>query len=397
MPKKTLLLPEAASAALASRFAREHAAWFFEDAGSGRWPLHVSLGAPTEREVADDAVAVRAWVQAWSAWPQPEQVHWQTRQWARLGEHRLPLAWVLAQPQQAADVVGQGARWRRASARHAALLAVCPGLRGMPARQRVFDAMADDGDDDAARLLALLRWVRQHPDSRLRLRQLPVEGLHTKWVEERRGLMADLASAWQPGPAPRDLHALLGLTAAPVRLRMRLLCPQLRQQLGGLCDIEAPLHEVAALPIAPARALIVENLETGLALPDIEGCLALMKLGHAVGLIERLPWLHAPASPRVVYWGDIDSHGFAILNRARTALPRLESVLMDEATLLGWRHLCTQERQPHPATSLPELTAAERAVFEGLAQGRWGHGLRLEQERLPWPQAQEMVLRALAA
>jgi hypothetical protein len=396
MPKSNLLLPEAASAALASRFAREHAVWFFEDVDAGRWPLRVSLGAPTEREVAEDAAAVRAWVQAWAAWPRPEQVQWQTRQWPRLGEHSLPRAWVLAQPQQAADVVGQGARWRRAAARHAALLAACPGLRGMPARQRVFDAMADDGDDDAARLLALLRWVQQHPDSRLRLRQLPVEGLHTKWVEERRGLIADLASAWQSCSAPRDLHALLGLTAAPVRLRMRLLCPQLRQQLGGLCDIEAPLHEVAALPIVPSRVLIVENLETGLALPNIEGCVALMRLGHAVGLLEQLPWLYATARPRAVYWGDIDSHGFAILNRARAALPQIDSVLMDEATLLRWRHLCTQEPQPHPAAALPALTAAEHAVFEGLAQGRWGHRLRLEQERLPWPEAQAAVLRALA-
>jgi hypothetical protein len=63
---------------------------------------------------------------------------------------------------------------------------------------------------------------------------------------------------------------------------MRVLCPRLRTRVGGLCDIEAPIAELAALQLAPTISLVVENLNTGVALPDIDGTVAFMRLGLAV-------------------------------------------------------------------------------------------------------------------
>ncbi|WP_086857067.1 Wadjet anti-phage system protein JetD domain-containing protein [Amycolatopsis lexingtonensis] len=37
----------------------------------------------------------------------------------------------------------------------------------------------------------------------------------------------------------------------------------------------------------------------------------------------------------LVYWGDIDTHGFAILNRVRRSFECTGSMLMDRATLLA--------------------------------------------------------------
>jgi hypothetical protein len=388
MPKP-LLRPEEAVATLSRRFEREHAAWLVQGADDlvSRWPLTLGLAMPTERELAADAAAVRHWALAWAGWPHAHQVQWQTRQWPRLGEQHLPATLVMTTPQSVADAVGQGARWGRATQRLASLQTACPSLCKLPPRQRVFDALADHSDADFECLRALLNWAQDNPASGLRLRQLPVAGLHTKWVQAHQGLITDLVATLRGLPAARDLLALLGLGASSVRLRMRLLCPRLRRDVGGLGDIEAPLQELAALPIAPTRVLIVENLETGVALPDIEGCVALMKLGHAVGLVQHLPWLkHAS---RAVYWGDIDTHGFAILDKARAVVPRIESVLMDEATLQQFASLCVPESQPHPCDSLQHLTAAEHAALKSLAQRR------LEQERLPWPHALSQVLRAL--
>ena len=169
-------------------------------------------------------------------------------------------------------------------------------------------------------------------------------------------------------------------------MRLRLLCPTLRAQVGGLDDIEAPITALAQLPIQPERALIVENLETGLALPDIAGCVAIMRLGYAASWISELPWLSDVAA---VYWGDLDSHGFAILHRARVALPQIVSTLMDSATLQRFAHLCVAEPEPHPAKSFEHLNLAENATLQSLAQRR------LEQERLPWAYVLPIVLRAL--
>ena len=383
------LLPEQAQARCARQFAREHAGWLGAGDEARSWPQVLPLGTPTQSDAAAEPGEIRAWAQAWTDWPGPGQVTWETRQWPRLGEQRLPTALVLASAGDVADLASQGGRWRRAVARWRALGEACVALQGVQTSQRVFDALADYADADFERLLALLRWAAEHPASGLSLRQLPVEGLHTKWVEQRRGLIADLAVALRPAPeAGRDLLSLLGLARPPVRGRIRLLCDELRGQVGGLGDIEAPFDELAALNIAPRLALVVENLESGLALPTMPGAVALMKLGHAVVLLDQLPWL---ARSRIVYWGDIDSHGFAMLDRARRALPQTESLLMDRDTLLAHRGLWVEEPQPYPGRDLDRLSAAERQVFDGLVAGTWGPRVRLEQERLPWPR----VLAAL--
>ncbi len=403
-----LLLPDAASAQLARQYGRSHAAWLGQAAATGptapapRWPLQLPLGQPTEADAAAEPEAVRAWVQAWLAWPGPGTLQSVTRQWPRLGRQTLPQALLLDGPAALADLAGQGARWRRAAARHATLQQAWPALQGAATGQRLFDALADFHDSDMARLTGLLRWLADHPRSGLYLRQLPVPGLDTKWVEQRKALILDLlglpgamapvgtddraAEATMPG---RDLHSWLGLLRPPARLRLRVLCPALQQQVGGLSDVEAPVHDLARWPLAPQQVLVVENLESGLALPPLAGTVAVLKLGHAVGQLRQLPWL---AQARVRYWGDIDSHGFAMLDKARQAWPHTTSLLMDAATLQAHLDLCVEEPQPYGGPHLATLNAGEREAFDGLVQGTWGLRLRLEQERLPWG----LVLQALA-
>lgn len=392
MPK--LLHPEDVRARCRRQFAREHLAWLGEPTAAGEAQA-IALGAPTQNEAAADPEAVRAWAAAWGAWEStglPGRVTWVTRQWPRLGTQRLPASLTISSPDDVAKLADQGSRWQRAAARHHRLSAACIWLPGQPAAQRVFDALADDGDVDFERLLSLMQWLAEHPASGLLLRQLPVVGLDTKWVEQRRGLIVDLLYG-KPSQTPndhpgRDLHALLGLARQPTRMRLRLLGEDLRRQVGGLCDIEAPVEQLAALPIVPRMAFVVENLESGLALPGIPGAVALMKLGHAVNLLRALPWL---GSTRVVVWGDIDTHGFAILDRVRALLPQAESMLMGCDTLLSHRALWVEEPRPYDGPRLGWLSDSERLVFDGLSANLWGAKVRLEQERLPWPLVQSAL------
>jgi hypothetical protein len=188
-----------------------------------------------------------------------------------------------------------------------------------------------------------------------------------------------------------DLHALLGLKRATPRIRVRLLCPTLRRHVGGLEDIELPVAQLATLEIAPRTVLIVENLATGQALPDMTGTVAVMRLGAAVKLVGELPWLK---QADCLYWGDLDTFGFEILHRARRVVPHLRSVLMDSTTLLDHRSLWVHERTQATDLELPLLTIDEREVFEGLRGNRWGENLRLEQERIPWALAMNVLAAA---
>jgi hypothetical protein len=113
-----------------------------------------------------------------------------------------------------------------------------------------------------------------------------------------------------------------------------------------------------------------------------------MKLGRAVSLLGQVRWL---SLARVHYWGDLDSHGFAILDQMRRVLPQTHSLLMDQATLLAHRALWVEEPQPWTGGALDQLTDDERAVFSGLMADAWGVRVRLEQERIPWAVAVERL------
>ncbi len=391
MPKK-LLSPEAARDFLVRRFNNQHQTWL---TGEGSWPLDVGLGIPTENDVAEDAAGVREWVSAWTVRTGAGDVVWAERQFARLGKHKFPASLNFATPGEAAAAVGQGQRWHVAAERYQRLVVQWPALTAGSALTSKFNVLADYSADDFERLFSLLAWLDANPSSNLYLRQLPVEGLDTKWIEQRTGVVTGLLRAIRSARDDAGFFELCGLTRPPHRVRIRLLCPELRRLVGGLRDIEAPVGDLAALPIAPAYVVIVENQETGLALPDVAGAVAIMKLGNAVSALDALPWLRGVR--KTVYWGDIDTHGLAILDRARRVLPELRSVLMDGVTLLEHRSLWGQEGVQCPDVDLVHLEEHERAVYAGLRANTWGQRVRLEQERLPWDIAVAAVRSALYA
>jgi hypothetical protein len=100
-----------------------------------------------------------------------------------------------------------------------------------------------------------------------------------------------------------------------------------------------------------------------------------------------LPWLRAAP---VHYWGDLDTHGFAILDRLRAWLPQTASFLMDRETLLAHRDRWVPEPTPTAAT-LTRLDTAEAALYDDLVSDRLAESLRLEQERIGWAWARDRL------
>lgn len=89
------------------------------------------------------------------------------------------------------------------------------------------------------------------------------------------------------------------------------------------------------------------------------------------------------------------THGFALLHRTRSYLPELQSVLMDEDTLLRHTALWVDENEQHPAAELTLLTEAEQRLYRNLKQQRWGQNVRLEQERVDWDTAWHALQRLI--
>lgn len=92
----------------------------------------------------------------------------------------------------------------------------------------------------------------------------------------------------------------------------------------------------------------------------------------------------------VWYWGDLDTHGFAILDRLRASLPQTTSFLMDRETLLAHRGRWVAEPSP-TAASLARLDDDESALYRDLVEDRYEPAVRLEQERLDWAWVSERL------
>jgi hypothetical protein len=268
---------------------------------------------------------------------------------------------------------------------------------------RHFEVLATWHDDDFQRLVSLLKWFDHNPRSGLYLRQIPVQGIDTKWIDvQRRGIVSDLLRKLR-GQSPTvedeaplselDFYDKCGLLRPPSPLRVLLLSPELRRAVGGLRNIQAPLEQLRGLDLSPSKALVVENLETAYCLPDFPGTVAFVGLGNAISLASSMPWIQGVP---VVYWGDIDTHGFSILARARRVFGNVTSTLMDESTLKAFLDRTTLESAQSFNADVTNLSSGEAAVYRALLDNSWGRSLRLEQERIDWAYCELQLRRDLS-
>lgn len=351
-------------------FERESAGW--AATGDDSAELDLPLHPPTERAALADLDAARAWVESWRGAERSGgiQLSWTVRDWPRVGTQEIPERVVVRGAESIARLGGVAQEWSVLSQRLGLLRArVEMGDEAVAILRSQARAIAALDDGDFTRLLEVLTWLGENPVSGRRVRELPIRGIHSKWFEARRGLIEALHRASTGAAA-------LGLHQSDPLLRARFLDETLAP--GGLRDVTAPVGDLAGLPIAPERVFVFENLTTVLAMPDAAGAVVLDGGGRRVEFVARLPWAR-----EVVYWGDLDSHGFAILNRLRVLGVSATSALMDSETLLAHRDQWVWDPAPN-VEALGLLTPSENAALRLLgAEGN----VRLEQERIPWQYA----------
>ena len=231
------------------------------------------------------------------------------------------------------------------------------------------------------KLLRVVRWFHEHPDSSLYLRQIPVEGVDTKFFEQRLRILDALlvASGATVAVDAKQFEHRHGLRREQPLVRLRFLDPAFQEERGyPIADFALPVPTFRALSLSGANVVVTENLRNFLALPAIERGVAVFGGGNAIPMLSGARWL---LESHVHYWGDLDQHGFAILGQMRAIFPNTQSLLMNAATLDAWRTLAFADPSPSPAQDPLRLTMNEREALELLTASR----LRLEQERIPFP------------
>lgn len=213
-----------------------------------------------------------------------------------------------------------------------------------------------------------------------------VPGVDTKFIERHKGVLTELLDA-QLDPsrvvagAP-DFARRYGFLRRPGYVRFRVA-----GGFRGFSELSVRADEFTAEPEGISLAYVIENEITYLAFPVPAAAMAIFGGGYAVPVLEPLGWL---ADLDVVYWGDIDTHGFAILNRLRHHLPYARSMLMDRATLLDHRdHWATE---PSPTAAVLEfLDRDESDLYADLISDAYAPSIRLEQERISFSAIEKAV------
>jgi hypothetical protein len=235
-------------------------------------------------------------------------------------------------------------------------------------------------------LLAVVDWIKRHPRPGIYLRQVDLPGVHSKFIEAHRDVLSQWLDRILP-PESIDSTATgvsgfakrYGFRDKPQRIRLRVLDPA-HALLPALGDADLTLDAESFVRLEPvvSRVFITENEINFLAFPRLPNSLLIFGAGYGFEVLAQAAWL---THCQVYYWGDIDTHGFAILDQLRGCLPHARSLLMDCATLLAFKaQWGVEENQTR--RDLPRLNVEERALYDELRDNRLSPNLRLEQERI---------------
>lgn len=350
--------------------------------GESLFPKRMALKSPTSAEMSDRFDEVRAWITELLAMPHC-RVEMREFKHRVFGANAIPAEAWIDTIDDAVALIGK----RREVARFTAMLDVTrksqPQLLKWLANRPL---RALDLIDEWSRLLEVVAWMQAHPCPGVYLRQVDIPGVHSKFIEARRNVLAELLDIVLP-PEVIDSSASgvsqfakrYGLRDKPLRIRFRVLDPEhallpwVREQ-----DITLDAESFAQLDPRVSRIFITENETNFLAFPEVKDSLVIFGAGYGFDVLAQAAWL---SHCRVHYWGDIDTHGFAILDQLRSQFDHVESFLMDRVTLLAFETQWGTEDKP-TLRDLCRLTPEEQALYDDLRDNRLRKNLRLEQERV---------------
>lgn len=359
------------------------------------FPLSFNVKRPSSKVFGSEFSEVRQWIAELKADSKEEkgygfELEWEEVNLRQVGKNRIPRRVVVPTEQDALAILRlrtQAARW---DALIGQTLEAFPQLESwIRKRPLKLLELAEDWEG----VLSVLEWFSRNPRSALYLRQVDVPGVDTKFIEGRRSLLGELlefvldADCINPTSTKgvKTFERRFGLRSKPLRLRVRSLDPALH--FSGLTDVEAPISEWADQALPVGRLILTENETNFLAFPPMPGSAIAFTAGYSIDRVARIPWLR---DRLVFYWGDIDTHGFGILDLLRKWIPKARSFLMDHETLLTHRSLWVEEPDPR-ADALERLTTDESELYEDLVSDQFGRNVRLEQERVSFSHVQQAI------
>lgn len=242
-----------------------------------------------------------------------------------------------------------------------------------------------------------VNYLRRNKKSGLYLRQLPLE-VHTKFIEENKAIIHSLISEEK---IQATFEADHGLREKPNLIRFRRLDGKLtfaseNPTKNPTAEIKLSFEELS-LPLSDFFALknyflqnkihrfiIVENEIVFLTFPQIAGTICIWGHGYTSSVLQSVDWLN---DFDLIYFGDLDEHGFDILEKFRSHFPKTKSLCMNIQILQKFdrfrtkgKSLARLKSQEFEKNLTKNLTPDEKACLNLLLSDEQKN--RLEQEHI---------------
>lgn len=226
-------------------------------------------------------------------------------------------------------------------------------------------------------LLKVVRYFFDNtPPYDLYLRQLPIEELHTKFIEDNYKPLRQMLDRILPAEKIRfeekDFSARYQVKRPNLYTQVRVLDDALKSTLG-FRELALTLDDAALLNWQPDRVFIIENAACFRSFPNVKNSVAIFGEGFKSRISKRIPWL---ANCELYCWFDIDAAGFEMLNMVRQYYKHARSFLMDKASYSTFATFSVHA--PYRKIELPLLNTDEEKMYHFLLK----ENRRLEQERI---------------
>jgi len=267
-----------------------------------------------------------------------------------------------------------GARIHRGRSRLERLLVQFPEATAPESVVRAADAYSDV---DFELLCSTAEWFSLNPATGFTPRQVPIEGIHAKWLNTHQVQVRALAGLDSLGLIPPH----------PYRIHFTYLDPDHRDT-GARWRDSASVGDHMIPAYSPDVILIAENKDSAVHFPSLAKAISIEGEGFAAArAIASFPWITSART--LLYWGDIDPAGFEIVNAFRSAGLNVRTIFMDIGTFTMYERFgATTDATGKPLgitqrKSLPFLTKEERELYLNLTDPEWTSYRRVEQERIP--------------
>ena len=268
--------------------------------GEPLFPLRIPLKGPSSTELRDRFAEVQEWITrlrlaAKSGQRPGFRLEMRKIEHRVIGGNEVPAEIWIDSLDDALALIGRS----REAARYRVLLAttrerclsVVPWLAKRPLRAVELAA-------DWPRLLDIVEWLQTNPRPDIYLRQVDLPGVHTKFIEHHKGVLAELFDLALPAEAINSEAKGIGLferrygfREKPATVRFRLLdaSPALPQ---GLSDLSLIDREFARFDPGVSRVFITENEINFLAFPYMPDSLVIFGAGYGFDALRQARWLH---------------------------------------------------------------------------------------------------------